>query len=75
MTKAFDVQDLLERLKAKGLDAAEDIAKIVASEVIDWSAESLALHENVYIKLFAPIVAGAKGPVLEQLDKIDKKVG
>lgn len=79
MTKPFDTADLVSRLKskgeAKGLDAAEDLLKLVASEVLDWSAESLGMHPNKYLKYLAPVIVGIKIPVMEALDKIDKKAG
>lgn len=75
MEKAFDPKDLVARLKAKGLDAAEDVVKIVAGETMDWAVESLVMHENQYVKFFAPVLGGLKPVVMAELDKIDGKVG
>ncbi len=75
MEKPFDVKNLMERLKAKGLDAAEEVVKVVAGEAIDWSAESCALHPNAIVKIGAGIILAAKPAVMKELDKIDGQVG
>lgn len=75
MNKPFDIQDLKDRLKAKGLDAAEEVLKVVANEAIDWVAESCALHENAFIKIGGTIAAAAKPAVMKELDKVDGQVG
>lgn len=75
MTKAFDVVDLVARLKNKGLAAAEATLKIVAGEVLDWASESLMISENSLLKFAAPIVAGLKPVIMGEIDKIDGVVG
>lgn len=75
MQKPFDVQDLLARLKAKGLDAAEEVLKVVAGETLDWASESCAMHENVFVKFGAPVIAGAKPALMKEIDKIDGQAG
>jgi hypothetical protein len=66
---------LIERLKGKGLDLAEDAARLVVIETFGWLEEEVLASENklddVLIALF-PIVQKF---VLEQVDKIDSKVG
>ncbi len=71
MTKAFDLANLIARLKAKGLTAAEAALKIVAGETLDWVSESLLMSDNSILKFAAPIVAGLKPIVLGEIDKID----
>lgn len=75
MGKAFDLKNLLERLKAKGLTAAEQALKIVAGETLDWASESLMMSENIVLKFAGPIVAGLKPVVLKELDKLDGVAG
>ena len=75
MTKAFDAKDLIERLKAKGMDVAEDMAKLVAVEVMDWLGDSFVLSENKYDDLVLPLMPPIKAFVVSQLDKIDGKEG
>lgn len=71
MIKAWDTKDLIDRLKSKGLEAAEKVLKVVASEVIDWASESLMLSTGVVGKVAAPIIAGMKPVLLAEIDKID----
>lgn len=75
MEKAFDPKDLVEKLKAKGMDVAEDMAKLIAVEVMDWLGESFALSENKYDDLVLPLMPPIKAFVVSQLDKIDGKEG
>ena len=76
MEKAFDTKVLIERLKAKGLDVAEDLAEVLVTETMDWASESCAMHENVLVKAIGvPAVAMLKPLALGQVDKIDGKVG
>lgn len=75
MTKAFDTAALAERLKAKGLDVAEEAVKILVTETLDWTSESCLLHESPFVKMGAPVILAVKPIVLEQVDKIDGKVG
>lgn len=75
MNKPFDIQDLKDRLKAKGLDAAEEVLKVVANEAIDWISESCVLHENAFVKVGGAIVSAAKPAVMKELDKVDGQVG
>jgi hypothetical protein len=42
----YDVKKLQERLKARGLDLAEDAAAILVDEVFAWGAEEAAASET-----------------------------
>lgn len=76
MEKAFDIKNLLERLKSKGLDVAEELAEVVVSETLDWASESCAVHENNLVKAIGvPAVAMLKPLALGAVDKIDGQVG
>lgn len=75
MQKAYDLKVLVEKLKARGLDVAEDAAKIMVEETCDWVVESAAISENKIDD-----VAALGMPHLEKLalglaDKIDGKEG
>lgn len=73
MEKAYDVKVLVEKLKARGLDIAEDMAMVVIEETAAWVVESAALSENKIDDLAAlgmpQLVTLAKGLT----DKIDGK--
>lgn len=76
MEKAFDLKNLEDRLKAKGLVAVEGLAKIIASEVLDWCSESCLVDENVFVKAVgAPAVALLRPIVMSAVDKIDSIEG
>lgn len=75
MLKAYDLNDLVMKLKARGLDVAEDMAKVIIQESAKWIVESAALSENKIDD-----VAALGMPELEKLalglaDKIDGQVG
>lgn len=72
--KAYDVKVLVERLKADGLDLAEDAATKVFENVLAWVQESAALSPNPYDDLIAVVVPQVRKLVLEQIDKIDGEV-
>lgn len=75
MEKSFDIKNLTERLKSKGLDVAEELAKVVAGETMDWIKESVEIHPNMYVKFLAPLIGTLKPQVMSQVDKIDGQVG
>ena len=76
MEKAFDTKVLVERLKAKGLDVAEEMVEIIVGETLDWAGESCAMHPNLMVKAMGvPAVAMLKPIALGLVDKIDGHVG
>lgn len=75
MTQPFDLKDLEARLKSKGLDATEELVKIVAGEIFAWTEASVAIHPNPFVKFSLPVVAQVKVLAFEQIDKIDGQVG
>lgn len=76
MEKPFDVKALVARLKAKGLDVAEELAEVLVSETMDWAGESCAMHSNALVKAIGvPAVAMLKPLALGAVDKIDGQVG
>lgn len=75
MTQPFDTKDLVAKLKAKGLDVAEELVATLANEVLDWTSESCLLHTNPIVKMGAGVVSAVKPIIMEQIDKIDGQVG
>lgn len=75
MEKAYDVSILIDKFKAKGLDIAEDVAKMALVEVLDWIVESARVSHNNYDDLFIAIMPLLKAEMLKQIDKIDGEVG
>jgi hypothetical protein len=75
MEKAFELKALVEKLKANGLELAEDAAKLVIVDVLDWAAESVALTENKFDDIAVAFLPQLKAAALEAADKIDGSVG
>ena len=75
MTKAYDVAELMKRLQAKGLDVAEEAAKVLVEETITWVQDSAVISENKIDDLVAPLMGSVKPYIMAQIDKIDGKVG
>jgi hypothetical protein len=71
MTKAWDWQDLINRLKANGLVIAEKEVKDITNNVLDWTSESLALEGGVVATIAVPAIQLAKPYILQLEDKID----
>jgi hypothetical protein len=71
MNKPFEMQALVERLKAKGMVEAEQMAKLVSEEVFAWVEESLALESNPLYKIAIPVIEFLKPIALKAEDKID----
>jgi hypothetical protein len=76
MEKAFDPNDLVNRLKGKGLPEVEGLAEIVVTELFAWGTESCAMHENAIVKAVGvPFLAIVQPLVMEQINKIDGQEG
>jgi len=72
---AYDLKDLVEKLKERGLDVAEDAAKALVESVLDWVADSAIKSENKVDDLLAGFIPVIKPAIMEAIDKIDGKVG
>jgi len=73
--KAYDPKLLVEKLKAVGLDVAEDAAVRVVEAVFDWATESAKLSENKIDDVIAALLPTLKPAIFEAIDKIDGEVG
>lgn len=75
MNEAYNLKELGDKLKSKGLNVAEDAAKIIVEEVFIWIAESAQLSANKYDDLISVLIPMIKPHILTEVDKIDKEVG
>ena len=75
MEKAYDLKVLGEKLKARGLDLAEEGAKIVVEEMFSWLEESCKVSPNKYDDLLLVVMPIVKPEIMKQVDKIDGKEG
>lgn len=75
MEKAYDVGALAEKLKARGLDLAEDAAKIAVDEALVWLQESAQKSENVYDDMLVSVIPVFRKEIDKHIDKIDGKEG
>lgn len=73
--KPYDLKVLLGKLKARGLDIAEDMAMIVVEETSQWVVESAVLSENKIDDVAALGMPQLVSLVKSLADKIDGKVG
>jgi hypothetical protein len=72
---AYEVKALAEKLKSKGLEVAEDAAKVVVEETLQWVAEEAVKSENKIDDLLVAIIPVVKPHILAAVDKIDQKEG
>lgn len=72
---AYEVKALVEKLKSKGLDLAEDAAKIVVEETLSWVGEEAVKSENKMDDLLVAIIPVVKHHILSAVDKIDGQEG
>ena len=72
---AFELSKLVEKLKAKGLDIAEDAAEHVVESVFDWVEEGVVETPNQYDNLLLAVIPSIKKIALDQVDKIDGEEG
>lgn len=75
MEKAYDVQDLVARFKARGLDVAEDGAKAMVEELFSWFEVSVKLSSTPFDDVALAVVPHLKKAALEAIDRVDGKVG
>jgi hypothetical protein len=75
MQKAYDLGELVAKLKSRGLDVAEEAAKVIVEETCDWAIESASLSENKIDDLIGLGIPQLKALMLPLVDKIDGQEG
>lgn len=70
---AYELSKLVAVAKTKGLDLAEDAAKITVEAVMQWLEESAVESESKMDDIIPLIMAAARPTVMRELDKIDGK--
>jgi hypothetical protein len=75
MDKAYDIKALAEKLKANGLEIAEESAKIVVKATLEWIEESAKLSATPYDDLALVVMPQVKSFIDKAIDKIDGQVG
>lgn len=75
MEKAYDLGVLGEKLKARGLDLAEEAVGIIYVELKAWLKESALVSENKIDDVVAAFLDQLDPIVLPQIDKIDGAQG
>lgn len=71
MLKPYDPKDLAEKLKAQGIEVAEEGAKAAFEAVWAWVGESAQLSASQIDDLIWGLAQPAKPYILEQLEKIN----
>lgn len=75
LKEAYDVNGLVDRLKAKGLDLAEEGAKIAVAELLEWIKESAAKSSTPFDDIVVTVIPLLQAEIDKQIDKIDGEVG
>lgn len=71
---AYKGQELVNKLKEKGLDVAEDAAVVVVDVVFEWLVESALKSENKVDDMVAGILPVLKPIIINDfVDQIDGK--
>ena len=71
----MDFGKLVEILKDHGLDIAEEAAKVLVEDVLNWVEQQVIASPNKYDDLVLAILPILKPKLLEAIDKIDGEVG
>lgn len=69
--KAYDVKELVAKLKAQGVELGEEAAKIVVNETLDWVVESAPLSKTPLDDVLVIVVPAVKPSIMKQLEKIN----
>ena len=72
---AYDVKVLGEKLKARGLDVAEEALKGLVEDVFTWVEESVKLSPTPYDDLALGVLPVVKAETLKKIDAIDGVIG
>ena len=75
MEKAYDLKVLGEKLKARGMDIAEESAKVIVQETFAWIKESAPISATPYDDMAMLVMPKLEEVILSGVDKIDGQVG
>ena len=75
MEKAYDPKELLSKLKGKGLDIAEESAKLLVESMLEWVEESAKVSATPYDDMAVFVLPQIKKLAMDAIDKIDGAVG
>lgn len=75
MEKPFETKALAERLKAKGLDIAEEFVVVLVDETLGWVSDSVTMSESKVDDLALAVIPAVKPYIMAQIDRIDGQVG
>lgn len=75
MEKPYQLKDLGDKLKGKGLDLAEEAVGHVYEATKEWLKESAVLSENKVDDVVMPFIDQLDPIVKPQIDKINGKEG
>lgn len=73
--KAYDVKELALKLRANGLELAEEAAEAVVVATFDWLEESAKLSATPYDDMALIVLPQVRGMVGKYVNKIDGKEG
>ena len=72
---SYDFKVLGDKLKARGLDLAEDTAKIFSEEFLNWLSEQSIASESKLDDLIAVVIPMVKPHIMSKIDMIDGQEG
>lgn len=72
---AYDIKMLGEKLKARGLDVAEDALKGLVEDVFSWVESSVKESATPYDDIALGILPVIKNETLKKIDTIDGQAG
>lgn len=75
MEKAYDFSALASKLQNRGLDLAEEAAKLAVEEILKWVEESAEISENKFDDVIIAVLPLIKDQALEVIDHIDGEEG
>lgn len=75
MLKPYDVSELVNIFKSKGLDLAEDAAILVVESTLVWVKESAKLSATPYDDMALIVLPQLESFINKAVDKIDGEVG
>jgi hypothetical protein len=71
--KAYDVKDLVEKLKGHGLELAEESCKVLISTTLEWVEESAKISHTPYDDIALIVMPQLKKFIFDAVEKINPK--